>query len=267
MAQQDLYMGARLAVLGSLVSVVLSVLFLPDASAENNSHTAANSSKSNRSFLEECQHSIQLAMRSNLWPLLLVKIVGGFSSSMHSTAFPLVLKQQLNFDPSQLGLTMSSSMFAVAAFGAFCMAPLAQSLGTPGMGKTGLALRAGFASVLAALTTSVATSGDGAVMQIVVVSVLHSLASHILATGVTTQTTGAVSKSEQGALLGLEHGLFSLARVGGPTTSTSILAAGGFWSVALACGSIDLALVGLMVATASQTTCKPVAKPDDEHSD
>ena len=105
-------------------------------------------------------------------------------------------------------------------------------------------------------------------MRVVVASILHALASHVLATALTTQTTGVVDKSEQGALLGLEHGLFSLARVGAPPTASYLLTSSGFWSIALCCGTVDVALVGLLVATTTQQQMTTVpTKVDLEHSD
>ena len=68
--------------------------------------------------------------------------------------------------------------------------------------------------------------------QVCHASVLHALAAHILATSLTTQTTGLVAADEQGALLGLEHALFAGARVVGPIMGTSLLAAGGAVAVA-----------------------------------
>lgn len=262
----DLYLGAKLAVVGSMVSVVLSVLFLPDGTAATtatkSTAAAPTKNKKKRSFVQELQHSYQIAIRPNLWPLLLVKIVGGFSASMYSTAVPLVLTQWLYFEPSQLGWAMSASMFSVAAFGAVGMAPLAHWVGPPGMGRLGLVLRAGMASVLGLIVTTTSSTSH-VFVRVVVAGVLHALASHILATGVTTQTTGNVESDEQGALLGLEHGLFSMARIGAPPTGSFLLST-GFWSVVAACGTVDLALVGLLVLTADQTRSHKV---DEIHSD
>jgi OCT family organic cation transporter-like MFS transporter 18 len=282
----DLYLGAKLAVVGSLVSVVLSLMFLPSKTVAvvdiKNPTAPVPAHKLPRSFLEALKHSFQLALRPNLWPLLLVKVIGGFAASMHSTALPLVLVQYLHFDPSQLGISMSTSMFAVAAFGAIAMAPLAAPnvLGPSGMGRVGLLLRAGLASVLAVIVTTAATSSSSdtsesapssMVTRVVIASVLHALASHVLATGLTTQTTGVVSKSEQGALLGLEHGLFSMARIGAPPLASHLLvhSGGGFWTVALFCGAVDVSLVGLLLATKKQQnmTLLGTAKADEEHSD
>ena len=79
--------------------------------------------------------------------------------------------------------------------------------------------------------------------QVCHASVLHALAAHILATSLTTQTTGLVAADEQGALLGLEHALFAGARVVGPIMGTShLLAAGGVKTVAVVCAVVDVAL-------------------------
>lgn len=240
----DLYLGAKLAVVGSLVSVVLSLKFLPNASHSNSSNNP--SVRRGRSFLDDLRNSGELAMRSNLWPLLLLKVLGGVSASMISTAMPLVLTQKLHFDPSQLGFNMSSSMFAVAAFGAVAMAPLTSQLGPRGMARIGLVSRALFETVLASIVANSSNNDADSVLRVVTVSVLYALSSHALATGLTTQTTGVVDKTEQGALLGLEHGLFSLARIGAPPLSTYLLSLGSFWYVAGACSFLDLALTGTL---------------------
>ena len=262
----DLYLAAKLAVVGSLLSVALSLLFLPnvpspkagDAAAATATSTTIPTNQKKKSFLDELRHSGEIAARSVLWPLLVVKVVGGVAASMYSTALPMLLTQKLHFDPAQLGLSMSSSMFAVAAFSAVGMAPLTNLLGASGLSKIGLGLRAVLGIVIA-LVVSATFGGDSVMMQVIVVSVLHALASHALATGLTTQTTGVVDAQEQGTLLGLEHGLFSLARIGGAPMGTALLAAGkeGFWLVASACGAVDISLVALLFLADSQISQKP----------
>lgn len=257
--QGDFYIGAKLAVVGSLLSVVLSLVFLPNETQKAKTTSSDDGTlpplQKKRSFIEELRRSGEIAARSSVWPLLMVKVLSGVGASMHSTALPLVLTQQLNFEPSQLGMSMSGSMLAVAAFGAVGMAPLTKWLGPPGMTHSGLLGRAVFGCVMAALVSTAAGYSDTILMQIVAVSILHALASHTLATGLTVQTTGGVGKHEQGALLGLEHSLFSLARIGGPTLGTTFLEWGaGLWSVETACGSLDVVLVVVLMATATRTT-------------
>jgi len=194
-------------------------------------------------------------MRPSIWPLLTIKVIGGVCASMHSTAIPLVLTQVLHFEPQQLGLVMSCGMFAVAFFGAFFMAPLIKMFGSFGMMNLGMLSRSILGLVMAGVVSTYAStmllsststnnsetnSVDSVLMQIIIVSILHALSQHVLATGLTTQTTGNVDNDEQGALLGLEHSLFSLARIGGPAIGTAIFSFGGVLPVEMACGSIDV---------------------------
>jgi hypothetical protein len=136
------------------------------------------------------------------------------------------------------------------------------------MSQSGLILRACLTQLLTLIVTTSVGNDSDVVMRVVVASILHALASHVLATALTTQTTGIVSKTEQGALLGLEHGLFSLARVGAPPMASYLLIASGFWSVSLSCGTVDVALVALLVATAAQQDFTRVPTREElEHSD
>ena len=172
-------------------------------------------------------------------------------ASMHSTAMPLVLTQQLEIEPSRLGLTMSGSMIAVAAFGAFGMAPLTKSLGPPRMTYIGLLGRAALGMTMAFIISLAMSHGDNFLTHIIGAAILHALFSHVLATGLTTQTTGAVASDERGALLGLEHSLFSFARIGGPMIATSLLSLGrGLWAVETFCGAFDVLLMAALVAAA-----------------
>jgi predicted MFS family arabinose efflux permease len=248
----DLYFGAKLAVVGSLISVGLSLWFLPDSTSA--SGIDDDKQKEKRSLAAALRHSIEIAMRPAVWPLLMVKLVGGVVASMHSTAIPVTLTEKMHFKPAQLGLSMSTAMFSVAAFGAFYMAPLAKSVGPDGMVTMGLLGRALMGPTLAAIVSATSTNDRLVVSQVVSISVLHSLSSHTLATGLTTLSTGAVDKEEQGALLGLEHCLFSLARIAGPTMGTTLLSwskSGNLWYVEGACSAVDVVLALFLVATAS----------------
>mmetsp|Transcript_41507 Transcript_41507/g.86753 ORF Transcript_41507/g.86753 Transcript_41507/m.86753 type:complete len:468 (-) Transcript_41507:1041-2444(-) len=268
----DFYVGAKLAVAGSLVSAVLSLLFLPDeASASSDSNES--SLKKTRTFLDDTRHSGRILLRPNIWPLLAVKVIGGVCASMHSTAIPLVLTQTLRFEPQQLGLVMSFCMFAVAFFGAFFMAPLTKTLGSFGMMNVGMLSRSVLGLVMAGMVTIYASviavdgessKSDGGLVsvefvlaQVIAVSILHALSQHVLATGLTTQTTGNVDSDEQGALIGMEHSLFSLARIGGPAIGTALLGFGGFLPVEIACGSIDVLTTAFLAFALPRSSSKP----------
>lgn len=238
----DFYIGAKLAVVGSLVSVLLSLMFLPHGSGDADEGYSKHTAKASSGFGGALKSSLTVALRASIWPLLMVKVLGGVGASMHSTALPLVLTQTLGFEPAQLGFSMSCSMFAVAAFGAVAMAPLTNRWGSFGMMNVGLVSRAGLGLMIAAFVAGPGIS-ENTMIKVIASSILYSLSQHILATGLTTQTTGSVGKDEQGALLGLEHALFSLARIVGPTLGTYFLGSSGdLWLVEAACGCLDLLL-------------------------
>lgn len=255
----DFYIGARLAIFLSLVSVTLSLVYLPNevhlekTDKEKEPLKGNPKSKKGRTFWEESARSIGIALRPTLWPLLAVKILGGVVASIHSTAMPLILTQELQLEPSQFGMSMSANMISVAAFGAIGMAPLTKALGPPGMTYVGLTLRAAMGCAVAFIVSVAWGDTQHVLLQIVCVGILHALASHTLATGLTTQTTGAVAPDEQGSLLGLEHSFFSLARIAGPKIATMLLSFGnGLWPVEISCGLFDVILALGLFATASQ---------------
>ena len=129
--QGDLYFSAKLAVVGSFVSAILSLLYLPDA------HHASNEKKDRKDVNSSLslRNSLAIGLRPSVWPLLMVKLIGGVVASMHSTALPLVLTQSVHFEASQLGISMSTSMFAVAIFAALFMSPLVKRIGPDGVSK------------------------------------------------------------------------------------------------------------------------------------
>eukprot|EP00588_Corethron_pennatum_P005055 CAMPEP_0194292066 /NCGR_PEP_ID=MMETSP0169-20130528/44811_1 /TAXON_ID=218684 /ORGANISM="Corethron pennatum, Strain L29A3" /LENGTH=245 /DNA_ID=CAMNT_0039040127 /DNA_START=1 /DNA_END=738 /DNA_ORIENTATION=+ len=232
--------------------MVLSLVFLPDRSVATAGDGAAG--RRRRSFLEDTRHSLRIALRPAIWPLLAIKVIGGVCASMHSTAIPLVLTQVLGFEPQQLGLVMSCGMFAVAFFGAFFMAPMTKAFGSFGMMNTGMISRSVLGLIMAGTVTAygaVLPGGrgvgvDATVLQVIGISVLHALSQHVLATGLTTQTTGSVDGDEQGALLGLEHSLYSFARIGGPAVGTALFGLGGVYAVEMACGGIDVSTAAFL---------------------
>ena len=238
-AAGDLYRGARLAVGVSLLSALLS-LGLPKGrwvrkDPENNKPGGV-------------WRSFEIARRPAVRGLLLVKVVGSVASSMYGTTYPLVLTQNLGLDARTLGFFMSAASIAVAILGAFGMAPLVGAFGPKRLARYGLAARAALVLLFSALVDYAADAfGTEQVLAhrttyVCHASVLHALAAHVLATSLTTQTTGLVAADEQGALLGLEHALFAGARVIGPIMGTSLLAAGGVKTVAVVCAVVDVSL-------------------------
>jgi MFS family permease len=89
--------------------------------------------------------------------------------------------------------------------------------------------------------TDVKITNEGLIIT-TMASVAISLSSHMHATSLTTLTTGTVTRTERGGIIGLEHSLFSLARVVGPPLGTALLAS-GIWRVIWICVIMDLVLM------------------------
>jgi hypothetical protein len=183
---------------------------------------------------------------------------------MHQTALPLVLTQLLKYDPAELGAVLSASMLSVAAFGAVGVAPLIRLFSAPSVVRWGLLSRSVLVLAMAAAVSRSAEVGGGggspaSRFSVTAFNVLASVASHALATSLTTLTTGAVGRDEQGALLGLEHGLFSLARIAGPPAGALLLSAAGFGAVSFGCGLVDAGLVALLLAVPASAADKDSA--------
>ena len=226
-ARGDYYLGARWAVGASLLSAALALL-LPkdDEKPISKEKTTTETSK--------------LTIVGRVYPWLVAKFVTGVTNSALGATIPLVLRD-LGFDEQKLGFGMSATSVLVAIVGAFFVGPLSATFGG-GLATLSLVVKA-----LAVLVLAAAFATTSPLVCAVVVAG-HGAVSHVLATALTTATTGAVNPSEQGALLGLEHGLFAVARIFGPTLGTSTLAKLGILPLALFCAASD-ALLALLFPT------------------
>lgn len=225
------------------------------------------------SFSDSLKNTLGFLLRPDLAPLLFIKVAGGVTSSAYSTAVPLVLMEGIGgssggdggsetgggMSPAELGRIMSAGMMTAAVFGAIGIGPAMKLAGSRGgravdrLAAAGLILRSlaviGFAAIVAS---------SPSILRASAISVVVSLASHAHATSLTSLTTGLVAVNERGALLGLEHGLFSMARIVGPTLGTWLLSSssfggvlfggkGGVWALVLACAAADLCLAAMLV--------------------
>lgn len=273
----DLFAGARLAIWGSIISVILSIIFLKDRSSsertEGNKTNSDTQKEHQQSFLQSIQKTLSYLRHPTIGPLLFIKLLNGVSSSAFTTILPLVLVNKLHLDTSQLGYFMSASSLSVAVFASFGISASMSLVGNRSdrLASLGLALRAVsivcFGGVVSwCLLHLIAADDTSEEQQLVlpteglwlatIASIAVSISSHMHATSLTTLTTGAVSVEQRGAILGLEHGLFSLARVVGPPFGTHILSRpiimsefmpesgfAGIWGVISACVIMDVILL------------------------
>lgn len=288
LASSDLYAGARLAVWGSLLSVLLSILFLKDHAKkckDDDSKEDSTQQKSqhvrNISFLQSMRNTLSFLLHPTIGPLLFIKLLNGVSSSAFSTILPLILANKLHFSTAQLGYFMSASSLSVAIFAAVGISPAMAFVGNRpdrlafmgiGCRLTSIVI---FGTIVSwVMSTQVFESTEDALITTegriitTLASVAISLSSHMHATSLTTLTTGTVSSEERGAILGLEHGLFSMARIVGPPLGTTLLSRGpsfsfmnksganGIWRVILICVIMDFILMALLKVWSAQQHSK-----------
>lgn len=292
LASTDLYAGARLAVWGSLVSVVLSVVYLKDHSVkckEEDSEGDSSSAKQQQSatgtiirhasFLQSVRKTLSFLRHPTIGPLLFIKLLNGVSSSAFGTILPLILANKLRFSTNHMGYFMSASSLSVAAFAAVGISPAMTYVGNRPDRLAFVGIGCRLASmvmfgvvvswVMSTLTSFEAGEEEESAITMMstrglvtttLASVAISLSSHMHATSLTTLTTGTVPPEERGAILGLEHGLFAMARIVGPPLGTTLLsrgvsssgvvsglgAADGLWRVILVCMLMDFILMALL---------------------
>jgi len=256
-ANGDYYLGAKCAVMASLFSAALALLLPRNIGkgggeekniilkkGEEETSTSSSSSK-NKEAKESSPPATTKRGRSKrtvdilrrVWPWLAAKASTGVTNSALGAAIPLVLRDR-GFDEQKLGFGMSATAIVVAVVGAFFVGPLSSAAGA---NLPALALATKAMAVFAiALATGIA--GDYAALICAGAVAAHAAVSHVLATSLTTATTGLVQPNEQGSLLGIEHGLFAAARIFGPTLGTTGLARFGIVSVALLCAASDTLL-------------------------
>lgn len=238
-ASGDYYLGAKLAMAGSMAAVALVIGVLPariDASInygerDPNLKPAAPLMRRVGAVLQVCGL------------LLFCKAATGVANSMGRSSQPLILKNELGFSESDMGTFMSANfMFGGFASG-FLLGPLTAFLG----GDLKLVIRnsvlamallyAAQAAMYSPSSTSFVTTVLPPHAPFIVFNALLAVFQFSLASASTACTTSLVEPSMKGTLLGLEHSLFAIARVFGPATGVALLASFGVSGVASACSA------------------------------
>lgn len=304
LGSSDLYAGARLAVVGSLISIVVSMIYLKDHPTRKK--VDKETSIRNKSFLQSVKQTISYLHHPTIGPLLFIKLLNGISSSSFTTILPLILANKLHFTSVELGYYMSANSLAVAVFACVGIGPSMNFLGDKAdkLAFWGIGWRVVSYISFGLIVTHILSNTmdlDASTAEVVVsnktlltttlASIAVSLTSHAHATSLTTLTTGSVSIEERGAILGLEHGLFSMARVVGPPLGTELLSRGpslflldnfgadGLWRVVAVCVLLDFVLLILLRIWSTRQCAnntvlemnemsKPLTKEQDhDHSD
>jgi OCT family organic cation transporter-like MFS transporter 18 len=276
-ASGDYYFGARLAVIGSLMSVVLTFFLPPLVHAESGKLAPAANKNICRNptdlIVKETPSMIHII--SKVWLMLFTKVTSGVAISMTSSAFPLILKNIFGFNESAMGLTMSSLSAVNSVANGILLGPFVEFLGgkTAVVVSTALYAMAAFFFLQAIFASPAATSlsSSGGLYIFIGCTFVLNVFQYVLSPALTGESTSRVSGHEKGTLLGLEHSLFAAARILTPQAGVSLLNAGGISLVSGASGAIFVVLVAVWETSKHVLLVSPAGKvkrvdgePDDD---
>ena len=245
-AKGDYFLGAKLATAGSLVAAVASCLLPGQLRAEE-------SGKKKEPAISWPARMTTVIKVAGF--LSLVKLITSTSNSMASSTQNLVLKNQLGFAEADLGFFMSAQ-FAFGAFAnAVLLGPVTKMMGGSPRSVVRncvIAMAAGYA-LQAALN-----SGYDDMPQFlhrgsfIAISLLLSIFQYSLSTSITAENTHLVPEDMKGTLIGMEHCIFSAARVVTPTIGVSLLNNYGMCGLYSACSSIFIFTCALWSAVSDR---------------
>jgi hypothetical protein len=277
-ASGDYYFGAKIAVVGSLLSVVLT-LFMPNDSPSSSSSSNGGSSEAQvkgvaadgkqmgtttTSTTTTSTSSAPEAKPSTtaiptawevvrvVWLFLSTKIITSVANAIAAAALPLILKNTYGMDERALGFTMSAMSFCNAIVNGLFLAPI---IGLAhGDLKLVISVCIACGCVLSGIQATVAHpalslfspfAAAGGLYEFIALTFVLSMFQYVLGTTITGESTARVGPLAKGTLIGLEHSMFAAARVFTPQAAVLILKAGG---VSAVCGTCSLIFGAVYVA-------------------
>jgi len=263
-ATGDYYLGAKLAAAGSILSVLLTLL-IPSKDTLKDDHKDEGKKKKQTESTDAFQSLGVLGMLKQIIThpvvvcVLLTKLVSSIANSVAQATKPMVLKNEFGVLEAGMGLSMSVGMAANAFSGAFLVGALKGRLSRSSV--VSLCLLVMVACHCAAAAVAPSTPLLGSILEAskqlgmeewvhpslayIFFGILGSVFAFVMATVLTAVSTSAVPDSHRGSLMGIEHGMFSLARVGTPTAGSYVLITYGTQAVSfLSAGVILIALIG-----------------------
>lgn len=235
-ASGDYYLGAKLAVAGSVLSMLLTLL-MPSADAKDAKSTSQDENGKASKDMPKMWDIVSV-----VWLFLATKVISSVANAMSAAAFPLILKNNFGLNEKGLGLSMSIMSAVNAVVSGVFLEPIVKLMGSDLRNVISYCIFAMIAlsalqAGLALPAVAVGTPGNGLYFYLGTTYVL-SIFQYILATTITGESTARVGPNAKGTLLGLEHSLFAAARVVAPQMGVSILNAGGVPSVSGACAGV-----------------------------
>jgi hypothetical protein len=259
-ASGDYYFGAKLAVGGSLLSVFLTLL-MPDSK-----ETVTPQKVDVKNAGDKVPSILEVA--TLVWLFLATKTITSVANAMAQAAFPLILKDIYHMREAALGITMSVMSAYNGFINGFLLGPALNLLGGNALALIGyciltMCILSAVQAVFGLPSIAVMTFGDG-MYAFIGLSFLLSMAQYVLATTITSESTTRVDANAKGTLIGLEHALFSGARVFAPQVGVLLLTSGGVTAVSGACAAVFFTVY--MTWTSLEDNYKRVSTDDTDKS-
>ena len=264
-ASGDYYYGAKLAVVGSLISVVLTLL-MPAPQIIQSAHISETNdedhhllvkgspssllatSAEEKPIVEEVVEdeaegaSTVVGVIKRVWLFLFAKVVTSVANAIAQAAFPLVLKNNFHFQEQSMGFTMSLMSGFNALVNGALLGPIVAWAGGDLCFLIGVSIGVmGFLSLtqaIAAVPTFSSASWQNGVGEFLILTFVLSMVQYVLATTITSESSSRVGVKARGTLLGLEHSLFAAARIITPQVGVGLLESGGVCAVSGACSGV-----------------------------
>lgn len=265
-ATGDYYYGAKLAVAGSLLSILLTLLMpTPDTTQstqipinstsrdesddsdpmltkDNNLSSSSLSQEKDKEEGFTKSEATVVSVVHTVWLFLTTKVTTSVANAMAQAAFPLIMKNTYGLQEQSMGFTMSLMSAVNAVVNGVFLGPIVALGGGDLCSLIGKAVAImgilSAAQAVAAIPSLSAISWQGGVGEYLTLTFMLSMVQYVLATTITSESTSRVNDNAKGTLLGLEHSLFAAARVFTPQLGVSLLEGGGVTAVSGACAAV-----------------------------
>ena len=250
-AKGDYFLSAKLAVAGSLLAAAASIT-LPSGVKK-----ISEESKDAEIHTEQLPwvKRMSIVLRAAGF-LSMVKLITSTSNSMASSTQNLVLKNELGFAEADLGFVMSAQFAFGAIANAVLLGPVTKLLGgSPRVVVRNciiaMAIGYGLQSVLNADVTGISHLLHPMVHKCsyIAIALILAIFQYSLATSITAENTQLVPEDMKGTLIGMEHCIFSAARVVTPAIGINLLNNQGMGGLYASCSCVFVATCVLWVAT------------------
>jgi len=257
-AEGDYYFTARVAAAGSAVAVGISCA-LPGDLGRSRPHRDVALAGERAEDQDEARlppwTQRSLMIFGLVGPLILAKLATSTATSMVASALSLILKDDFGLSETSLGMFLSCQ-FAFGAFAnALLLAPVTRLLGghaRPVVANCVAIMAGGYFAQAVLRSEAVGLVGimpqEVQTYAFVGVALLLSLFQYSLATVITAENTRIVPQSMKGTLIGMEHGIFSAARILTPSIGIGILNAAGSDALYAVCGGVFLLVLAAWLA-------------------